>query len=135
MGDDKPQELIVLPLIRARFCELLASLARVKESANDLFLVGLLSSIDAILDMTMEDVLKEIAIHKEIRDALLGVKGSLRQIFDVAMLYETGSWDRLDRETVRLGIEEEAIPGMFMQAVDWAKGILTGQQPDEAPAV
>jgi c-di-GMP-related signal transduction protein len=135
MGDDKPQELIVLPLIRARFCELLASLARVKESANDLFLVGLLSSIDAILDMTMEDVLKEIAIHKEIRDALLGVKGSLRQIFDVAMLYETGSWDRLDRETVRLGIEEEAIPGMFIQAVDWAKGILTGQQPDEAPAL
>lgn len=135
MGDDKPQELIVLPLIRARFCELLATLARVKESANDLFLVGLLSSIDAILDMTMEDVLKEIAIHKEIRDALLGVKGSLRQIFDVAMLYETGSWDRLDRETVRLGIEEEAIPGMFIQAVDWAKGILTGQQPDEAPAL
>jgi c-di-GMP-related signal transduction protein len=134
MGDDKPQELIVLPLIRARFCELLASLARIADSASDLFLIGLLSSIDAILDMTMEDVLKEIAIHKEIREALLGGNGSLRQIFDVAMMYETGSWDRLDRETVRLGISEEAIPGMFIQAVDWAKGTLTGQQPDEAPA-
>jgi c-di-GMP-related signal transduction protein len=134
MGDDKPQELIVLPLIRARFCELLASLARIADSANDLFLIGLLSSIDAILDMTMEDVLKEIAIHKEIRDALLGGNGSLRQIFDVAMMYETGSWDRLDRETLRLGIAEEAIPGMFIQAVDWAKGILSGQEPDEAPA-
>ena len=134
MGDDKPQELIVLPLIRARFCELLASLARIADSANDLFLIGLLSSIDAILDMTMEDVLKEIAIHKEIRDVLLGGNGSLRQIFDVAMMYETGSWDRLDRETLRLGIAEEAIPGMFIQAVDWAKGILSGQEPDEAPA-
>ena len=44
MGDGKPQELIVLPLIRARFCELLASPAGMEQSANDLFLLGLLSS-------------------------------------------------------------------------------------------
>jgi c-di-GMP-related signal transduction protein len=126
MGEDKPQELIVLPLIRARFCELLASLGRLAESSNDLFLLGLLSSIDAILDMTMEDVLKEIAIHGEIRDALLGGDNSLRNILDLAMMYETGSWDRLDLETVRLGIAEESIPEMFIQAVDWSSEILTG---------
>ncbi len=72
MGEDKPQELLVLPLIRARFCELLAPPARLAEASNDLFLLGLLSAIDAILDMRMEDVLKEIAIRPEIRDALLG---------------------------------------------------------------
>ena len=31
MGEDKPQELIVLPLIRARLCELLADVARMKD--------------------------------------------------------------------------------------------------------
>ena len=131
MGEDKPQELIVLSLTRARFCELLASSARMEESADALFLLGLLSSIDAILDMTMEDVLKEIVIHEEIRGALLGKDNPLRQIFDVTMMYETGSWDRLDEAAARLGIPEDAIPGMFIQSVDWAKRIVTGQQADE----
>ena len=54
MGEDKPRELIVLPLIRARFCELLAPVARLAGSSNDLFLLGLLSAIDAILDMNMD---------------------------------------------------------------------------------
>ena len=97
MGEDKPQELIVLPAGPREILRTTRALgAARRKSANDLFLLGLLSAIDAILDMTMEDVLKEIAIRQEIRDALLGVKGSLRQIFDLAMQYETGSWDRID---------------------------------------
>jgi len=130
MGSDKPQELIVLPLIRARFCELLASLSRMADSANDLFLLGLLSAIDAILDMTMEDVLKEIAVRGEIRDALLGKENPLRHVFDVALTYETGSWDRLDRAADYLRIGAEEVPDIFIQAVDWARAIITGQAAD-----
>jgi c-di-GMP-related signal transduction protein len=126
MGEDKPQELIVVSLTRARFCELLGPAARMPDSSNALFLLGLLSSIDAILDMTMEDVLREIVIHEEIRGALLGKDNSLRKIYDLAMMYETGSWDRLDESAARLGIPEDVIPGTFIQSVDWAKEILTG---------
>ena len=133
MGADKPHELIVQPLIRARFCELLAIPSGMSESANDLFLLGLLSSIDALLDMRMEDVLKEIAIVGEIRDALLGKDNSLREVFDLALTYETGSWDRLDKMVARLGITPEDLPEIFIQAVDWARGILTGQEISEAP--
>jgi c-di-GMP-related signal transduction protein len=129
LGQDKPQELIVLPLIRARFCELLASPADLEQSANDLFLLGLLSSLDAILDMPMPDVLKEIAIRQEIRDALLGHDNPFRRVFDVALMYETGSWDGLERAAARLNIAVGTIPDMYIQAVDWSR-ILTGQTQD-----
>jgi EAL and modified HD-GYP domain-containing signal transduction protein len=131
MGEQKPQELIVLPLIRARLCELLAPRAGMPGSADDLFLLGLLSSIDAILDMSMESVLKEIAISGEIHDALLGNDNRLRQILDIATLYETGSWDKLDEAAASANIPTEALPERFIEAVNWAQMILTGQHAPE----
>jgi EAL and modified HD-GYP domain-containing signal transduction protein len=114
MGDNKPEELIMLPLIRAHFCESLAPLAGLRSSANDLFLLGLLSAVDAILDMKMQDVVHEIAIGDEIRGALLGEQNKLRDIFDLALKYEMGCWDALAADARRLRIPENAIPELYV---------------------
>jgi EAL and modified HD-GYP domain-containing signal transduction protein len=126
MGDNKPEELIMLPLIRARFCESLAPLAGLGGSANDLFLLGLLSAVDAILDMKMQDVVHEITIAEEIRDALLGNHNKLRDIFDVAVKYEMGCWDALAADAKRLRIPENAIPELYVESVEWARSVLSG---------
>jgi c-di-GMP-related signal transduction protein len=135
MGEDKPQELLLLPLIRARFCELLAPLASHESAASDLFLMGLLSAIDAILDMKMEEVLAEIAIGSEIRDALLGNENSLRRIFDVALLYERGAWPEFDRAAARTTIAPDAVSDIYVRSMEWASAVLAGEEvPDGAPA-
>jgi EAL and modified HD-GYP domain-containing signal transduction protein len=126
MGDNKPEELIMLPLIRAHFCESLAPLAGLGGSANDLFLLGLLSAVDAILDMKMQDVVHEITIAEEIRDALLGNHNKLRDIFDVAVKYEMGCWDALAADAKRLRIPENAIPELYVESVEWARSVLSG---------
>lgn len=128
MGDDKPQELVTLPLIRARFCELLAPLARMQASSNDLFLLGLLSAIDAILDMKMADVLKEVTVQEEIRDALLGERNPLRRVLDVVLLYERAEWEALDQAAARVGIVPDAIPPLFLDSVDWARRVFSGEE-------
>jgi c-di-GMP-related signal transduction protein len=125
MGDNKPEELIMLPLIRAHFCESLAPLAGLGNSANDLFLLGLLSAVDAILDMKMQDVVHEIAIGEEIRGALLGEKNNLRDIFDLAVKYEMGCWDALAADARRLRIPENAIPELYIKSVEWARSLLS----------
>jgi c-di-GMP-related signal transduction protein len=125
MGDNKPEELIMLPLIRAHFCESLAPLAGLRGSANDLFLLGLLSAVDAILDMKMQDVVHEIAIGDEIRGALLGERNKLRDIFDLAVKYEMGCWDALAADARRLGIQENAIPELYVESVEWARSLLS----------
>lgn len=130
MGEGKPQELIALPLIRARMCELLAHPAHMQNSADDLFLLGLLSSMDAILDMPMESVLKEIAIREEIRDALLGLNNKLRQVMEMALLYERAEWNGLEEAAGRLHIDPRMLPDQFHHAVDWARRILSGERTD-----
>jgi c-di-GMP-related signal transduction protein len=131
MGDGKPEELMVLPLIRARFCELLAPCARLANASNDLFLLGLLLAMDAILDMKIADILQEIAIGSEIRDALLGKKNPLREVFNIALLYEAGSWEAIDEAAARLRISGDVIPSLFLHAVEWARQFMTGQGETE----
>src|SRR5215831_7681610 len=132
MGEDKPQELLLLPLVRARFCELLASVAGQSEAANDLFLMGLLSAIDAILDMKMDDVLKEIPVRTEIRDALLGTENVFRKIFEITLLYEQASWEALDKSAVALEISPSTVSEFYLQAMDWAVAVLSGAPITEA---
>ena len=50
MGSDKPHELLVSAAVRARCCELLAREVGMGARASELFLLGALSLIDAMLD-------------------------------------------------------------------------------------
>jgi c-di-GMP-related signal transduction protein len=134
MGDGKPEELIALPLVRARFCELLAPLAGLAGAANDLFLLGLLSAIDAILDMSMPDILNEITLRAEIHDALLGIPNEFREVFEIVVAYELADWDRMDAAAARLHVAAADIPALHLQSLEWARGILTGQPIEEIEA-
>jgi c-di-GMP-related signal transduction protein len=131
MANGKPAELVALPLIRARFCELLAPCAGRAASANDLVLLGLWSAMDGILDMRMPEVLKEIAIREDIRDALLGNSNKLRDIFEFVRNYEPGCWEEISAAAARMAIPEDAIPPLSVEAVEWARKMLSG---DEATA-
>lgn len=131
MGEDKPQELLLLPLVRARLCELLAPLAQQSDAANDLFLMGLLSAIDAILDMKMDEILKEITIRSEIREALLGQQNPFRNIFDVALAYERAAWSDLDEAAARIGIRAAAVSDLYVQSMGWASAVLAGEEVTE----
>ena len=131
MGDEKPAELVALPLVRARFCELLAPYAGLGECSSDLFLLGLLSAMDAILDMKMADVLKEITIHEGIRDALLGKENALRNVFELALKYEMGKWDELSRDAYDLKIPEHLIPDLYVRALEWTSGLLSGHAMEQ----
>jgi c-di-GMP phosphodiesterase len=77
-GDEKPQELVMLPLMRARFCEPLAPCTGLAQFSNDLFLLGLLSRTDAILGMKLAEAIEEVSIQAEIHDALLGKTNPFR---------------------------------------------------------
>jgi len=121
ISDDKPRELVLLPLIRARFCELLAAPARCPGSANDLFLLGLLSAMDAVLDMELTDILKEINVREEIRDALLGTANPLREVFSLALNYERGCWEEVKATAKVMSIDEDRLSPLYFDAVNWAE--------------
>jgi c-di-GMP-related signal transduction protein len=121
MGSDKPDELVVRALIRGRFCESLAPILGMKQRSQELFLLGMFSVIDAILGRPLEEILKDLPLSDEIKDALSGKPNPLRAVFDYALAYEKGDWDGLSAKADALGLDESGIPAVYLAAVHWAK--------------
>ncbi|MGH9454707.1 MAG: EAL and HDOD domain-containing protein, partial [Terriglobia bacterium] len=71
MAEDKPAELMISSLIRARCCDLLAPSFRMGGRRTDLFLAGLFSLMDAVLDLPMASILADVPLAQDCRAALL----------------------------------------------------------------
>lgn len=125
MGEDKPSELVRMPLVRARFCELLAESADMEPVAGDLFLLGLLSLLDSLLNMPLSEVLAGLPVDEEIKNALFGRPSRFRPIFDVALDYENGTWEQLAASAQTARIDESRIPELFARALEWSDSILS----------
>src|SRR6201999_2560107 len=77
--------------------------------SSDLFLMGLLSVTDAILDRPMEQVLASLPIAPEVRAALCGKPNQHRDVYDLLLAYERADWSALSVAPARLGIDESAV--------------------------
>src|SRR5258707_4929714 len=85
-AEQKCSELVLMGLARARFCELLST--RLK-SNTDLFLMGLLSIMDAILEGSMEVLLEQLPVESGTKVALLGQNRSLRPLCQLLLRQES----------------------------------------------
>lgn len=124
LGDEVAGGLLRLPLLRAMFCELIAQKIGMYREANELFMLGLLSVMDALLNVRMADVLKEIPIDDEIKKALLGRPSRYRPIFEVVLDYESGTWDQLAQSARRIGLHEHFLPDLYLSSVRWVTEVL-----------
>ncbi|HWF14474.1 MAG TPA: HDOD domain-containing protein [Candidatus Acidoferrales bacterium] len=123
LAEGKPDELMTVPLIRSRFCELLARLAHIPGDANDLFLMGLLSLMDAILDQPIESILKEMPVRGEIKDALLHQKGLYWQLLEITIAHEQADWAKVSRLVSAIGMNDEQVSALYISAVDWCTAL------------
>ena len=119
MGEDKPEELVVQAVIRAKFCELMAHRVGLDHRGEDLFLMGMFSLLDAILDRPLPELLLEIPIAKDVKEALLGNDGPLGDIYQSILNHERGDWDGLCRRLNRLGVDEAIVSRAYVSAVEW----------------
>jgi c-di-GMP-related signal transduction protein len=126
MADDKPGELMIVPLVRGRFCEMLAPLAGLEDQSNDLFLLGLLSVMDAILDQPLKTILAELPIRHEISQALLARTGVYRDLLEITIAHERADWAKIATLGTSLGIQDGQIPPLYASAVDWASALRLG---------
>jgi len=93
MGSTKPNELIRSSVIRARMCELCGTILKTHFSTDELFTLGLFSFMDAMLDRSMEDILKNISFSEKIKNALLQKDKDFQKILAVVISFEQGDWN------------------------------------------
>ncbi len=123
MAQDKPSELMVTCLIRAHCCELLAPYSGLHNRDTDLFLCGLFSLVDALLDRPLASILSEIPIALEITSALLDYSGPFRPMLDAVLAMERGDFDRINEMAHKLSIDESVLSEAYLNSISWAQQI------------
>ncbi len=118
LGEDKPKELVVSSLVRAKFCELLSRLPKWENRGPSLFLVGLFSLLDAIVGRPLPELLGELPLKHEISDAILG-EGKLSTALDLIIALEQGDWPEFTRLADHMGIEALVLQENYFEAAQW----------------
>jgi len=123
-GEQKSSDLVLSALVRARFCELVAS--KIPRTQSDLFLVGMVSMMDAILEIPMEEILDKIALDKDTKSVLSGTGGRLQPVYELMLAQEAGKWQPAKESAERLHITESETGEMWWQAMQWGRQVSTG---------
>lgn len=116
---DKPNELMRLSLLRAKFAENLALVFGMAMRSQELFLTGLFSILDIILDCSMEEALSMVRVSGKIRAALLEHTGSLAEVLHFIVKYESAEWQEVSRQLVLKNIEIPDVSHAWVSSLQW----------------
>lgn len=119
MGAGKPDEIVRLSLIRAKFNELISINTRYSNRSDDLLLTGLFSLLDVVFNRPLLEILNEINANNEIKEALLNSTGELSNIYNIVLSYEKGEWDSMISQANSINIDYKLITESYLESLTW----------------
>jgi c-di-GMP-related signal transduction protein len=126
MASDKPVELVVNSMVRARFCELLAGVMAMPRHREDLFLAGIFSHLDAMMGRPLEELLDEIVLPEPVRGALYQrpeENNPIADVYALVLAYEAADWPLLEQRVSKCRLTGPQVTEAYREAVDWASKI------------
>lgn len=123
MGSHKPAEILVTAAARAKFCEIVGNDLGLADRRPELFLMGALSLVDAMLDQPMSQVLAELPLANDLEQALLGRSSPLRPALEFIERYERGDWAACARLEASTGVSAIRAYAHYREAVSWATSV------------
>lgn len=118
LASAKPLELTRTALVRAKHCELIAE--QLGEEPAELFLLGLFSLLDAMLDARMADVMQRLPLSERIRSALVESSGQLHSFLGLTLCFERALWAEADTYLTALGVSADDTMRHHLAAIRWA---------------
>lgn len=121
---DRPNEVTRLSLLRAKFAENLAPTFGVGMKKEELFLLGLFSVLDVILEIPMEEALKMVTVSGEIADALIKNEGKLAPVYDFMLQYESANWPEVSRQMILKDVDMEEVTEAYLKSLTWYRDLM-----------
>ena len=113
-----PDELVAIATVRGRTCEIVAN-EDPSGQFGDGFLLGMSSLLDAILEIPMKDVLTHLPLPADVDAALRGEDNRNRRLLDCVIAHEHGHWDVARMLAEQAGVDPDAVPIAYGQALRW----------------
>lgn len=121
--EDKPGELTRISLLRAKFAENLAPVFDMAGQSSELFLMGLFSVLDIILNKPMDEALELVKVSKPIEKALLKDEGTFAEVLDFLKSYERADWSEVSRIMVLKNIDMNVVFDKYLETLVWYRDL------------
>jgi c-di-GMP phosphodiesterase len=116
--DDRPPELSLIALVRAKMAERLA-IGLGAKNPDTFYMIGLFSLVDALLNLPMPEAIQLLPFSKEVREALLTQSGTLGSVLKCVLAYENGNWS-----DIRCGdLDASAIKQCYLDSIATAEAM------------
>lgn len=123
VSTNKPKELFTLSLQRAQFCQLMSRYQPFSRLNEQGFMVGLLSILDAMLDLSTESLVKQLPLSGPVQQALLHRKGEYGALISLEECYERADWPGVEKFSRQLGLPFEQVKSYLSEAVRWSQSL------------
>lgn len=121
LASDKPDELVRLVLVRAKLCEMLGKSVGISESeCLNLYMIGLFSLLDAMLDCPMSEILDKLPINAVVKESLLGKKNAYTDFLRLSQAFEKNQKDECLLLQKKLSLTAEQVQACYLEAVKYA---------------
>ena len=124
---NRGQELTVRSVLRGRFLQVLAQGVQSPFDSEGMFLLGLFSQLDAIMDRPMEDIVADLPLEDKLAATLQGDQTDATPWLDLVEAQEQADWSRLTALINDLSLVPEYTANCYVQAMQWASE-LTGAE-------
>ncbi|MCM1190174.1 MAG: HDOD domain-containing protein [bacterium] len=121
---DRPSEITRVSLLRAKFAENLAPLFGLGGKAEELFLMGLFSVLDVILEKPMEEALETVMVSEDIRSVLISSEGCLAPVYDMMKQYEAANWQEVSRQLLLAEMDAGPVCQAYVDALKWYRDLM-----------
>jgi c-di-GMP phosphodiesterase len=118
-----PQALFRTALIRARLTELLGQQRLPTAEHDHLFMCGMFSLLDAMLDTPLAELLKNLSLPEKVASALLSGQGPYAPYLALSCACEEGDPARLQTLAGPLGLGLDDLSRLQIDAMGWAEEV------------
>ncbi len=115
---NKPEAVMQNALIRGKMCEELAGLSG--DKSDNFFLIGILSNLDCLLDMPLNEAIGQLPLADNIVSAILHKEGLGGEVLKCVISYE-----RWDISSISFkNIDQSTIGDTYIRSINWAKDVM-----------
>lgn len=112
--DDGAEEFLKLSFMRANFAsELMKHAENMPISRSEAYLMGMFSTLNHLIDAPLEEILGEVPVADEIKEALLNRTGRCGKLYQLVLSYEAADWNAITELAEELGIPNQVLTNIY----------------------
>lgn len=117
--EETSEELLKTSFMRANFASaLVRKMKGFPINASDAYLMGMFSTLEYMIDATIEEILQDIPIVAAVKAALVSQEGEAGVLYKLILSYEKADWKQIKELTKQLGLQTNLIAQIYMECID-----------------